>query len=112
MLTRQDYLNDPAHRIDGGSREAAAALHRRYYAQFVDAGVVARVANAIGRDALFASKDPHFSDIPLPRWDRLAQNLGPLAISFESVGDYATLGGLVCVAKEAARQFVEQSAQS
>jgi len=32
----------------------------------------------------------------------------PIAAPFETFGDYATLGGLVCVAKEAARQWRER----
>lgn len=102
MFTREQYLKSSV----GENRHAGPANHRRYYSQFVDAQVITRVVRSIGAERLRKSTDPHFN-IPLARWDRLAQNLGPLAINFKSVGDYATQAGLVCVAKEAARQWVE-----
>lgn len=86
------------------------SAHRRYYAQFVSPAVVSRVVSAIGADELRQSCDPHFNDISLHRWDAVARNLGPLPVSFASLGDFTTLGGLVCVAKEAARQYVEKTA--
>lgn len=98
MYTRSEHMSHA-----GDDRQS----HRRYYSQFVTPAVIAQVAACIGADKLRASRDPHFNDIPLHRWDILAQNLGPLGASFQALGDYATLGGLVCVAKEAARQFVE-----
>ena len=103
--TRADYMRAPF-----ASREDMAQRHRRYYAQMVSPAVIARVVSTIGADALKRSRCDSFNDIPLERWDRLAHNLGPLPVSFESLGDYATLGGLVCVAKEAARQYVEANA--
>lgn len=103
MFTRQEYLAT-SHDEDGRSN-----AHRRYHAQFVNPSVIARVVAHIGAHNLRASRDPHFNDIPLSRWDGVARNLGPLAVSFASLGDFATIAGLVCVAKEAARQFVEGS---
>jgi hypothetical protein len=99
MFTRSEYMAAP--------RAESKAAHRRYYAQFVSPSVIARVVGAIGADKLRESVDPSFNDISLHSWDAIALNLGPLAISFNSVGDYASLGSLVCVAKEAARQYLE-----
>jgi len=98
MMTHQEYLS--AH------REEAHAAHRRYYGQFVNQRTIDYVVRAIGSDALLASTDPHFNDIPLDKWDRLVIFL-PLAASLRDAGDYMTLGGGVCIAKEAARQYVE-----
>ncbi len=115
-FTRQQYLAQ--------SREPGA--HRRYYAQLVNDRTIAAVVQAIGRTRLLASTDPHYNDIPLQVWDRLCgftmANYGyargdktrmsapafPLAQRFEELNDYPTLAGLVCVAKEAARQYVER----
>lgn len=95
MFTRKQYLDDQC-------------SHREYYAQLVDERTIATVVATIGADELRASTDPHFNDIPLRRWDVLAAILpNVLAVRFVDLGDYATLGGLVCVAKEAARQFCE-----
>lgn len=105
MFTRQEYLNDESHRIGASSAERTSA-HRRYYGQFVDARTIAVVVQFIGADRLRASKDPHMNDIPLPLWDRLAPNL-PGSGKFKDAGDYYTLAGGVCLAKEAARQWLE-----
>jgi hypothetical protein len=99
LLTRADYM---AHSNEPGS-------HRRFYAQFVNAATISTVARFIGHDALMRSTDPHMNDIPLAKWDRLAGRL-PLAIRFADVGDYPTLAGWVCIAKEAARQYIERQA--
>lgn len=100
MMTRQEYLSFAA------DREAAQAAHRRYYGQFVNQRTIDYVVRAIGSDALLASTDPHFNDIPLSKWDNLVPRL-PLAASLRDAGDYMTLCGGVCIAKEAARQYVE-----
>ena len=98
-MTREEYLNTP-------SLEA----HRTYYGQFVSPRTIAVVVSVIGAERLLGSTDPHFNDIPLKVWDALAPI--PLAVSFLSLGDFPTPAGSVCVAKEAARQFVERSQKS
>lgn len=121
LLSRADYLSLNT----GATREEQHALHRRYYGQLVSEATIAKVANYIGRDNLLASTDPRFNDIPLSRWDSLCgfglTNLGyargdqtqigrvlPMATSFGALGDFLTPSGMVCVAKEAARQYVER----
>lgn len=102
-------------------KTTATARHREYYAQLVDEETIDSVVRFIGERELLASTDFYLNDIPLDRWDALAgatargMNITwhghrPLrtAIKFEELGDYATLAGLVCVAKEAARQWLEQ----
>lgn len=96
MFTRQDYLSAP--------RSEADMAHRRYYGQFVTPATIACVVAAIGADRLLASTDPHMNDIPLPHWG--IANL-PGSGKFAKAGDYYTLSGCVCLAKEAARQWLE-----
>lgn len=98
MMTREEYIS--------ASCDDAHAAHRRYYGQFVNQRTIDTVVRAIGADRLLASTDPHFNDIPLAKWDRLV-GLLPLAASLRDAGDYLTLSGGVCIAKEAARQYVE-----
>ena len=62
MFTRADYMN---HGVD----------HHAYYSQFVTPRVVALVERNIGTDAIVASTDPHFNDIPLHKWDALESQL-------------------------------------
>jgi hypothetical protein len=45
--------------------------YREYMAQFVDDGVIGYVLRGIGRKAILNSKDEHFNDIPLAKWDAL-----------------------------------------
>ena len=92
LFTRADYLADKC-------------THQQYYAQFVSEVAKNLVARHIGLDRIKASKDPHFNDIPLARWDQIAHGGIPRAIAFKDVGDTSTLAGNVCIAKEAARQL-------
>jgi len=100
LLTRADYLT---------SSQTDPTAHRRFYAQLVNDRTIAHVVNTIGAKRIKASTDPHFSDIPLKEWDSLAGRL-PIAMKLEALGDYLTLCGIVCIAKEAARQYVERTA--
>ena len=93
--TRKDYMDK-------------RCTHREYYAQFVTDGTRQAVARSIGLDTLFGSRDANLNDIPLKRWDNL---MGILTSSvnqgLHAVGDYPTLAGKVCIAKEAALQVIE-----
>ena len=80
--------------------------YRQYYAQFVTEDMKARLIRYLGLDTLLASKDEHLNDIGLRQWDLFIA--GPLAISLKSVGDFASLAVNVCIAKEAARQIIEE----
>lgn len=99
-MTRDEYMQQ--------SRDNGPAAHRAYYGQFVNQNTINQVVRHIGAQRIKNSTNPHFNDIPLKEWDNLS-NFLLLARSFKSVGDYATLAGLVCVAKEAARQFKESN---
>lgn len=98
IYTRAQYMTDST--TDG------AAAHRKYFGQFVTPATVARVVSHIGAAALRASTDPHFNDIPLSKWDQLVQRL-PGSAGFAKAGDYYTIASGVCLAKEAARQWIE-----
>lgn len=95
-----------------GSRADAAAAHREYYAQYVNAWVIRCVQTWIGAKRILASTDPHFNDIPLADWDRLDCWIRPHGARIykrlhnASVGVWS-LADTVCVAKEAAQQVRE-----
>lgn len=100
-MTRNEYISAPY------TNDAdAAARHRAYFAQFVNARTIAFVVRVIGSDRLLNSRDRHLNDIPLHKWDAMVSTL-PLAAKMKDFGDYYTLAGAVCIAKEAARQFIE-----
>ncbi len=93
-FTRADYL-------------ANKCTYRQYYAQFVTEDMKLRLLAHIGGDNLLRSTDEHLNDIPLRTWDLFIA--GPLAIPMKAVGDYMTQAGNVCIAKEAARQIIEEN---
>jgi hypothetical protein len=98
IYTRAEYMID--------SHADGMAATRRYYGQFVTPDTISRVVSRIGAAALRASNDPHLNDIPLKKWNQLVPGL-PGSAGFAKAGDYYTLAGGVCLAKEAARQWIE-----
>lgn len=100
LFTRADYL--------ASSLTEQRTAHRRFYAQLVNDRTIAHVVNTIGAKRIKASTDPHFNDIPLKEWDSFAGRL-PIAMKLEALGDYLTLASIVCIAKEAARQYAERT---
>lgn len=102
-MTRVEYLA-------ACGTDRLAEHHRRYYAQFVTPEVRLLLTRFFPVHELLSSTDPHFNDLPLRRWDAAVCWL-PKAVgdSMRAQGDYLTLGGGVCVLKEAARQAVEQA---
>lgn len=85
--------------------------HRQYYAQFVTPYIKGSVRDVIGLDRLMSSTDEHLNDIPLHRWDRLSGALRVVLSIPNEYGDgkrYYSLGGGVCILKEAARQIIEE----
>jgi hypothetical protein len=100
VYTRKQYLDDYRY-VEGGPSPS----FRRYYGQFVTENTRRFVVDEIGSQRLADSTDPHFNDIPLPRWDRLARAM-PYnhSVLVAAQGHGPTLSDLVCIAKEAARQ--------
>lgn len=95
MYTRKQYLNSECN-------------HAEYYNQFVSPAYIHRVLTRIGYNKLVNSKDKHFNDIPLKLWDNIATPFpADVAQKLRDAGDYPTLAGGVCIAKQAARKIVE-----
>ena len=92
MKTRQQYLN-------------GECSHREYYSQFVGESIIKLVENGIGIKTILASTDPHLNDIPLKKWDVLAEHFKYMHLKLKEAGDYLTLAGSVCILKEAAKQI-------
>lgn len=99
MFTRQQYLNKEC-------------TFDEYYNQFVTQAVVNYVAKAIGEDRIKQSKDLHFNDIPLTKWDCLTdyirflckENLLKIQGSGNRQYTYSVPDG-ICIAKTAAKQI-------
>ena len=97
MKTRQQYLNKEC-------------TYREYYGQFVTDYIKQSVARHIGMKRLKASTDEHMNDIDLRTWDStpgIATHSTSNAM--KERGDYLTQAGITCIAKEAARQLLEES---
>lgn len=92
--------------------------HDVYFDQFATRPVVQIVRQYITEEAILASKDPHFNDIPLAKWDRLKDQIGMAVGRYLSESNitmyaadfvpqpgmnYYSLSDTVCVAKAAAR---------
>lgn len=95
MYTRKDRLDNKC-------------THSEYYAQFVTDATINKVVKSIGKSNLLKSTDEHLNDIPLAQWDAITM-LANTSATLKQCGDYLTLAGQVCIAKEAARQFIESS---
>jgi hypothetical protein len=92
-FTRAEYMTQNL-----GDAEESFALHRNFWAQFVDASTIAHVVSHIGADVLAGSEyamhggDRHLNDINthngrggLPNWDRAGMNV-PKACKAADVG--------------------------
>ncbi|MEQ8237973.1 MAG: hypothetical protein RIA69_02115 [Cyclobacteriaceae bacterium] len=95
MKTRTQFLNKEI-------------TFREYYSQFVNEQFIKRVVSTIGHNQLIKAKDSdHLNDIPLRLWDAI----GAPADTREKMklcGDFLSLAGCVCIAKEAARQYLDK----
>lgn len=103
MMNRKQYMKFSSFDYSPAERMKA---HRDYYGQLVTEQMIAFVAWYIGRDALMSSTDSFLNDIPLGSWTRLALR-SKFDIPFESLGDFYSRAGEICVLKEAARQYIE-----
>ena len=93
MKTRQEYIY-------------GKVTFSEYYLQFITPELEKAVSEKIGIDAVKASNDPHLNDIPLRKWDNLFQDYNlkkGIALKMQEAGDYLSLAGAVCTAKECAR---------
>lgn len=103
-MSRKEYMGYSSFEYTAAER---AEVHRAYYGQFVTPALIDYVVWAIGADVINASTDPHMNDIPLRLWDALSTAENRLAIRFSDVGETQTSSVMVCICKEAARQFTE-----
>lgn len=114
MYTRKQYMD----------RECS---HYEYWAQLVIPNITAMVVNTFGINALEDSRDRAFNDLPLARWDTMherirhlvANNVGGILDTLRKIDDTQAKAALerrfvwsqsdsVCVAKQAARMFINQ----
>jgi hypothetical protein len=123
MLTRAEYLarSGEAFRVGGDTM----AVHREYYAQYVNERTIAHVVRCIGGERLLASTDPHLNDIPPGEWDALCgfRQVGSNIEQFgtsgfprnniaKELGTWLSPSDLGCIAKEAARQWIDQQQEA
>ena len=77
--------------------------HQKYYGQMVTQSIIQSVVSSIGVDKILDSKDEHFNDIPLSKWDKATRTFD---VNRWPEGDSPSQAGLVCVAKAGAREFL------
>lgn len=98
MHTRADYMDK-------------RCTHADYYGEIAQAAGVSLVGHPIMPDVekALAAGDEHLNSVPLDRWDSVGHGfrnaLGPV---MRARGDVLSMAGLVCVAKEAARQAAQE----
>lgn len=97
MFTRQDYQ-------DGN------CTHRAYYGQFATPRHKAILLDAFGLMRLqrAVEADNSLRDIPLSKWDALADKLNPPPLEAGEASKNWTKAQAVCVLKETAKQLVEE----
>ena len=112
--TRKQYFEDlaklreeyPGPLRSQEHREKAEKFHQKYFGQLVTESTKHIVKTTFGMERLLASTDPNINDIPLQQWYDLHL---PNIPNMKPLGDYLTLAGKVCIAKEAARQLIEEA---
>ena len=92
--TRKEYLNHEC-------------THSEYYNQYVTDSLKNKVKDIITLTRLTMSTDEHLNDIPLKLWDNIPMPYG-IQDAMKLNGDYLTQAGIVCIAKAAARQILEE----
>ena len=112
-MNRAEYMNNEG--LVGLScaehNSATWEKHRAYYGQYVTARVKGAVLGIFPKKALVMSMDQHLNDVgSLRKWDAVGAyfNSAELSKAMKANGDYVTKATLVCIAKEAARQIVEE----
>ncbi|MCD6056520.1 MAG: hypothetical protein K0Q89_50 [Thermomicrobiales bacterium] len=120
MITRAQYMERSGEVFRAGGD--TMAVHREYYAQFVNDQTISHVVRSVGAARLLASTDPHLNDIPLQQWDALCgfrrrgseiewfspHSSFPCNWISKELGTWMSPSDLGCIAKEAARQWIER----
>jgi hypothetical protein len=100
MYTREDYMR-------------RRCSHEEYYGQYVNNSIRMSARNLVCQykvTRLQYEKDPHLNFIPLGRWECviLGSNRPLVAKSLQDRGDFLSPAVEICIAKEAARQVLEE----
>lgn len=112
MITRKEYME----------HSGEPGFHNRYFGQFITKETTQAVLKHIGEKSLLESTDEHLNDIPLSRWDALVGYPGDNGAvaprwncrlptnrkAIEAAGEWVTASTLVCIAKQAAREWLER----
>ena len=87
---------------------AKRCTYDEYYQQFVTVGVKLEVARRFGLNHLTEAyeQDKSFNTIPLKKWDDTHILYKTVCERLHEAGDFPTLSGQVCIAKQAARMLV------
>ena len=110
-MTRANYMEEYSLAWAQGGAKAATEVHRTYYAQYVNGPIISIVVSHIGAAKLLASKDPDFNDIPVGCWDKLEPFMKHHSLALtKKLKDYWSLTQSVCIAKEAARTYIQDKA--
>jgi len=91
MKTRKDLLEKKC-------------THSQYYSQFLTYAYIKNVVKFIGKEKILESTCENFNDIPLELWDKLGAPWGTFE-KMREAGDYLTKSGIICISKEAARNY-------
>jgi len=91
--------------------------HADYYRQFVTSSIIRMVETQIGIDAIVKSKDEHFNDIPLAKWDSIHVVHGGRGMyssiangdKIKAAGDGNSVSTGTCILKQAARMIKESN---
>ena len=92
--------------------------HDEYHSQFCTPAVIAHVRRAIGEEKIKESRDVHFNDIPLRKWDALEPIMRLLSkramlqaapVDSKPNQYFWSQSDGVCIAKQAARIIKEQA---
>ena len=89
MINRADFMDE-------------TVSFEEYYNQFVDEKTITLVVDMIGADTILESRDEHFNDIPLAKWDAVGACLPNIKWPKD---DWPSRSGLVCIGKQAATQY-------
>jgi len=99
---------EPTNEFSRADYLSGKCTHRQYYAQFVTTDYVKTIVKYIGSAKLLSSTDESLNDISLHIWDMAPTSHGTSG-KMKELGDVLTLAGSVCIAKEAAKQYIDEA---
>ena len=98
IIHRNQYHTDPS-------------IHDEYFLQFANPIIRRILSNSITVEQLRESKDPHFNDIPLDRWDSIAKYITPYINNerLKEAREFNSLSTRDCILKALAKDLVASS---